>query len=54
MSPVFRTLIFTILGAEYEEYCRRAPRWLPRLKAKESSCGTHRNRVRGVIERRSW
>jgi len=21
-------------GAEYEEYCRRAPRWLPRLKAK--------------------
>jgi len=21
-------------GAKYEEYCRRAPRWLPRLKAK--------------------
>jgi protein-S-isoprenylcysteine O-methyltransferase Ste14 len=21
-------------GAEYEDYCRRVPRWLPRLKAK--------------------
>jgi protein-S-isoprenylcysteine O-methyltransferase Ste14 len=21
-------------GAEYDDYCRRVPRWLPRLKAK--------------------